>query len=57
MFAMNKKTGWQGVALKKDFIQMVQQHLKGNPRYHSMADFIRQATLEKIDKDNGGINY
>jgi len=49
----DNRESYQSVSLKQTFFKMIQQHIaRRNPRYNSVADFIRQAVLEKIDREN-----
>ena len=45
------KYDYQSISFKKDFARMIQDHISGDPRFVSMADFVRFAILKQMDRD------
>ena len=43
---------YQGVSLPVPFINEIKKHIKGDPKYRSIADFVRESVREKMEKGN-----
>ena len=46
---------YQGIAFAVPFIQAIKEHIKDDQKYRSVTDFVRQATREKMGKNENGL--
>ena len=44
--------GYQGVALRKEFIEAIKKHIKDKPQYSTVTSFIRYATIKQMNEEN-----
>ena len=51
MKSLKPGTKYQSVSLAVPFIEEIKNHIKDSPQYRSIADFVRDAVREKMDKD------
>ena len=50
--AQTKPRGkYQAVSLPSDFVKEVREHVLSSSRYRSMAEFIKIAAMNQIDRD------
>ncbi len=47
----SKKTKYQGVSVPVCLIEEIKDHVKDNPKYRSISEFVRVAILERLKND------
>ena len=52
MASTKPRPKYQGVSLPKEFVEVVRKHVINNPRYRSIAEFVKVATINQLDRDN-----
>lgn len=44
--------GYQGIAFRKEFIEVIKKHVENKPQYNTVTSFIRYATIKQLNEEN-----
>jgi len=42
---------YQGISLPTEFVAVVREHVLNSPKYRSIAEFVKVATINQLEKD------
>lgn len=46
---------YAAISLPEEFVKVVKDHVKNSYRYRSMAEFVKVAVINQLDKENPGV--